>query len=176
MPSESSYYDRPRNELIDGSAIFQTYEDRKSETEVAQLLAEAWACNVRSFGALAVVDWYAERHGRLIGILELKTRSHPHAKYPTVFLNVRKWFALTMGSMGMRVPAIYVVRFDDGVRWVPLTGIDPSRHRMAGCAHIVKNDNDIEPVIDIPIEKFALVAARQHPSGTSSDDDLQARA
>jgi len=158
--SEPAYYDRQNVVHIDGTPIFQTREDQANEADVAALVSGHWDCRVRSFGALAPVDWYAERHGRLIGVLELKSRHHRREKYPGVFLNVRKWLALTMASMGLRVPAVFVVRFDDGVWWVPLTEVDASQHRIAGCSRIVKSVNDIEPVIYVHNEKFRELKSR----------------
>jgi hypothetical protein len=153
-----TYADRQNVVYLDGTRIFQTAEDRRNEEEIAALVAEAWKCRVAYFGALSPIDWYAERFGRMVGLLELKGRTHASHHFATVFLNVRKWLALTIGSMGMNCPAVFVVRFTDQVRWIPLTSIDAAKHRIAGCAHIVKNQNDIEPVIEVPIRNMRRLA------------------
>lgn len=150
--SATSYYDREATAHLDGSPIFKTAADEASEQAVAEMLERAWGCTLRSFGRLSVIDWYAERHGRLVGLAELKSRSHPAGKYPTVFLNVRKWLALMLGSTGLGVPALFVVRFEDGVRWLPVADVDASRQRVGGCRRQVKSRSDVEPVIEVPIE------------------------
>jgi hypothetical protein len=153
-----SYYDREQITYLDGSKIFQTKEDRDNEREVADILARAWDCEIRPFGALAAVDWFAVKRGRTVGVLELKSRSHESSKYPTSFLNVRKWMALTMTSFGLGCPGFFVLRLHDGVFWAPLSQIDATNNRIAGTAHIVKSHNDIEPQIEVPMSLFRRVA------------------
>jgi hypothetical protein len=149
---KATYYDRQADPLPDGTFGFTSAMDRQHEREVSELISRVWKCELRPFGPLCAVDWYAIRDGRLAAILELKSRSHDSGKYPTVFLNVRKWFALYMGSIGLNVPAFFVVRFQDGVRWISLAEIDARQHQMGGCRKIVKSHTDIEPIIHIPVE------------------------
>lgn len=146
-----SYYSRARVAHVDGTNVFQTPEDARNEREVADLLAAAWRCEVSPFGALCPVDWYAQRHGRLVGVMELKARPHASTKYPTVYLNVRKWLALSMASLGLGCPAVFVVRLTDGVFWTPLAMVEPSGCRVAGCMSIVKSRSDIEPIIEVRV-------------------------
>jgi hypothetical protein len=149
-----TYYERSNVVHIDGSHIFRTQEDRDIEREVASQIEAAWRCQMHEFGALSPVDWYAVRMNRMIGVAELKARSHPFGSYPTVFLNVRKWLALSLASLGMGVPAVFVVKFSDSVYWIALAQIDPRQFRIAGCSRLVKAKNDIEPVIEVPISQF----------------------
>lgn len=147
----STYYDRRSTRNTDGTPLFQTTTDRENEAMVAAVLSSAWDCEIRSFGRLAPLDWYAVKDGRMSGVLELKSRSHASTDHPTVFLNVRKWLALALAEVGMGVPAIFVVRFTDGIRWVALSGVDATDHKIAGTVKRVKSDSDIEPVIDVPV-------------------------
>ena len=147
----SSYYDRTTTQFVDGSPIFHTPEDEQRQSSVAQELETAWGCNVKSFGRLAPVDWFFERDGRLIGVGELKVRQHEAGRYPTVFLNVRKWLALNLAQGGLGVPAIFVARFNDGTRWTRVSEIDASQVRIGGLTRQVKSRNDIEPVIEVPV-------------------------
>src|SRR4051812_47677982 len=119
-----SYYERSAIQHLDGTAIFQTPADKRNESEVASLIGGAWGCELHQFGALSPIDWYAVRDGRMIGLLELKSRAHESDRYPTVFLNVRKWLALNIGAIGLGVPAIFVAKFLDGTKWIPLSEVD----------------------------------------------------
>lgn len=147
----ATYYQRGGATHVDGTEIFQTEEDRSAEAAVAKVLEAAWRCRIASFGLLSPVDWYAERDGRLVGVLELKSRSHEAGKFETVWLNVRKWLALQLASVGLNCPAIFVVQFLDGIWWVPLREIEAGQPRVLGCTRIVKSVNDQEPVIDVPV-------------------------
>jgi hypothetical protein len=121
---------------------------------------------------LAPVDWYALRHARIVGVAELKSRTHSSFQYPTVFLNVRKWLALQIASIGMGVPGLFVVRFTDGIAWIPIADIDPRRMILGGCSRVVKAESDIEPVIEVLIATMKLLnldlARRQDRTTTSS--------
>jgi hypothetical protein len=157
-----TYYERKPTVHLDGTPVFQNAEDGAAEQSIATALEQRWSCNIRSFGALSPVDWYAERYGRLVGVLELKARTHAHRTHATVFLNVRKWLALSLASVGLGCPALFVVRFTDRICWTRLHEIDTSRHRIGGCLRIVKSVNDIEPIIEVSVASMhvlGLVAA-----------------
>lgn len=152
--TKPSYYSRENVTHLDGTQIFQTSQDRDSESVVASQIQQQWDCQLFRFGALAPIDWYSKRLDRLVGVLELKSRSHESTKYPPVFLNVRKWLALTLASTGLGVPAIFVVRFTDGIQWIPVNEVEASRVRIGGCSRRVKSDNDVEPVIEVAVNKL----------------------
>jgi hypothetical protein len=155
----TTYYSRTQSIHTDGTPILKTADDERIETETAALLGAAWSCELRSFGKLAPLDWFAVRHGRLVSVLELKSRSHASDTYPTVFLNVRKWLALTLASTGLGVPALFVARFTDGVRWVNVAEVDASRVRMGGCRRHFASRADIEPVIEVAVAGMRMLLA-----------------
>jgi len=152
----SSYYERQiRLDPMDGTPTVQTEDDLAAERRIKTLLEERWDCECRPFGNYCPLDWFAIRNERMIGVVEMKHRSHPHDAYPTVFLNVRKWVALRLASVGLGVPDIYVVEFSDGeVRWVRVGLVDASRVEVSGCLRKVKAYNDIEPVIHVPLDQM----------------------
>src|SRR5215211_1882426 len=141
-------------EHVDGTLIFQSALDRKNEEEVAALLGKAWNCQVNSFGALSPIDWLAIRNGRPTAVLELKSRTHASDKYPTVYLNVRKWLALSLASIGMGIPALFVVKFIDAVMWISIAEVDARITRMAGWPTTEKAKNDIEPIIQVYVDQM----------------------
>jgi hypothetical protein len=145
-----TYYERTAGTNGDGTPIFASAADRFGQAEVAELLARQWGCEVRLFGPLCPIDYYALRNGRLAAVIEYKGRSHAFAKHPTVFLNVRKWLALMLAETGLGVPAVFVVRFTDGLWWVRVARINASAVALGGCAGQVKSHTDVEPVIHVP--------------------------
>lgn len=157
----SEYRDRTGSTHLDGTPIFATVGDTRNEDEVASILSAEWKCEVNRFGMLAPVDWYSTRHGRLVGILELKSRAHDYGKFPTVFLNVRKWLALVLASQGLGVPAIFVVRFTDTLCWCPVQEINPGINKIGGCGARMKSSSDVEPVIEVPVGLLRPVGARK---------------
>lgn len=151
------YYTRTATRNTDSSPLFAVGLDKANEAETCKILSELWKCQIHPFGRLCPVDFYAVRDGRLVGVLELKSRTHPSTQYPTVFLNCRKWLALILAQTGLGCPAVFVVRFTDGLRYAPLAAIDASRIRIGGTAQIVKSSTDIEPVIEVPVCKMKKI-------------------
>lgn len=153
MSTSPSYRDRKSIRHLDGTTIFKNGEDERNEREVAKLIESAWKCNLHSWGTLTPVDWWAERDGRIVGYLELKARCHESNKYPTVFLNLRKWLSLLLLQQTGH-PSFFVVRFLDGVYWISINQVDPLKVKIGGCKRIVESRNDVEPMIEIPISSM----------------------
>lgn len=147
----TDYYDRQGSEGPDGLPVFAADRDKSNESEVAQMIGAAWGCEVRPYGMLSPVDWYAIRDGHVVANLELKSRTHDSQKYPTVMLNIRKWLALGLIQIGMGCPSIYVARLTDGVWWIRYDDIPTHDMRIGGASRIVKSKTDIEPIFYIPI-------------------------
>lgn len=149
------YTDRAITMNSDGSPLSALELDKAREEKTRIAVEAAWSCQLHSFGHLCPIDWWAEQDGRMVGVLELKSRNHEIDTYPTVVLNVRKWIALSMASLGLAVPAIAAFRFlDESVRWIKLTQVDATRHRIMTSGQRWQTENDREPVIDIPIDRL----------------------
>lgn len=158
----SSYYERKPNINSDGAPGYTAPEDIVNEDALKARIEKAWSCELHRFGKLCAIDFYALRHNRMVGLVEVKFRDHPMDQYPTVFLNVRKWLALMLGQQGLGVPATFVVGWPDGnARYLPISDIDTSDIRMAGAARLVKSHSDIEPIIFVRLEDM-----RQLPGET----------
>lgn len=157
----SNYYTRVSTLNSDGTPIFATAADNDSQADTAFIIERAFGpgLSLKPFGHLCPIDYYAERDGRMSAVIEIKSRSHDSGAYPTVFLNVRKWLALTMASVGLGVPAFFVVRFTDRVMYVDLAGIDASSNRIGGTSRIVKSKTDREPVVEVPVSSMREVSA-----------------
>ena len=134
--------------------IFTTPRDTANELEVAAALERVWNCQIYAFGPMTPLDFYALRDGCLAAVLECKTRSHASDLYPTVFLSVRKWLALTLAEAGLGVPGVFVVRFVDGIRWVHVHDVDGSAVTMAGTRSDVIGRAGVEPVVLVPIDRM----------------------
>ncbi len=150
----AEYYDRVAATNTDGTPIFATSVDRQSEKEVAAILEKQWRVSLHKYPEICQIDWYASRDERLVALLELKSRSHALRDFPTVFLNFRKWIALTMGTIGMGVPSFFVARFTDGIRWIDIANVDARKHRIGGCRTQVKSSTDREIVIEVPLTEM----------------------
>jgi hypothetical protein len=145
------YADRTAAVNDDGTPLFASDYDQANEERVRIAVEAAWGCKLHPFGRLCPIDFYALRHGRMVGLVEVKARSHPSDRFETVFLNVRKWLALLMGETGLGVPAVFVASFTDAMRFIPVGEVDGRRLKIGGASRIVKSRSDIEPVIEVPV-------------------------
>jgi hypothetical protein len=84
---------------------YRTAADAEAERLAADRLGELMQCEVHAFPPLTPIDWYACRHDALVAYLEVKTRSHRHDAFGTVYLSVRKWLALELAELAQGVPS-----------------------------------------------------------------------
>jgi hypothetical protein len=154
-----SYYLRASGTASDGSPTFATAGDTANEALAQSRIESAWKCELHRFAELSPIDWYATRHGRVVAFVELKSRSHPVGKFPTVFLNLRKWTSLMLAQVGHGAPALFAVQWTNALRWVPVASIDASKMTIGGTMRVVKSRGDIEPVILVPVETMREVPA-----------------
>jgi hypothetical protein len=163
MNEPSSDFDRLNLVHLDGTRIFHTRADTETEDAIAEEIARHWNCTLNRFAPLCPIDWYAERNGRLVGLAELKNRTHASHTYPTVFLSVRKWLALSLGSMGLDCPALFIANFTNGVRWINVADIDARAIRICGAsrnrAKMMADGSAIEPIIEVPIASLKILNA-----------------
>lgn len=132
--------------------IYQTPEQKVTERAIATWFAECCRCAAVELPALSPIDWYFEREGRIVALVEIKGKNHPHDRWPDVMIDFAKLHALTWAAAAFSVPAYYVVQFSDGVFVVDAATLPGLPTKVCG-----RNDratNDRHPVILIPKEWF----------------------
>lgn len=134
----------------------ETEKDIQSELAAQEILKVRWNCTFRKFGDFSAIDWSMHRDGRLVAVAEFKRRYRDQLEFDTVYLNLQKWMALTFVSIGLEVPAYYIVHFNDGIGYVQVDKIDASKHRVCG-REDRERESDIQPVISIKTDQFKMV-------------------
>lgn len=160
-----SYYERATKRHTDGSPVWDTEEDARNESEAQKIIEAKWQCELHRFGQMAALDWFATRHGRMMALIELKSRTHASDHYPTVFLNVRKWLALMLGEAGLGCTGLFLVKFTDGLFWIPVAQVDGTKHKVGGLKLIKKAVSDIEPVIEVPVASMKRIENANQENG-----------
>lgn len=134
-----------------------TDEDMRGEREVAQELERVSGWKVHYFGKYNPVDFYAEKDGRVIAVLELKRRNITSRQHETIFLSVRKMLALQLAGIGLNVKPLFVVRFIDGLFVLKVNDFIPTQPVIAG-----RTDRgystDQEPIYRVPIRLMNRVS------------------
>lgn len=137
--------------------IQQTARDVANAEAVRLELEDAWDCRIYPFPPMTPVDFYVERAGALEAVLELKCRKVPVDAYPTTFLTVRKWLALTMTEAALDRPALFVVRWTDALRWIDVRAIDARDVVIVGDRGVVEHGRNLEPTIRVPVDGMVRV-------------------
>lgn len=139
------------NRVFDNGVSYNKQDAAKEEKAVG-LLESVWDCRIERFGGFFnPIDFYAYRHDRMVAFIEFKQRSHVAGKYPTVFLNVRKYLHLVTASHSFFIPSMFVVGFSDCYRYIDVSKVNATNQRIGGCNRRYKGQSDIEPVIEVPV-------------------------
>lgn len=154
MSDDDDYYNKVPTRNSDGTPIFCSEHDKARELEVAEFIQDKWKCDMRWWGNLFPIDYYALRDGRMAACIEIKSRTHASSKYPDVYLNARKWLALMLIEVGMGCPAFFVCQFSDRIMWIRAAWIDARRMSIAGRRRRLGPATDIAPMIHIPIDEM----------------------
>lgn len=132
-----------------------------AEREVMTRLERAWGCSLHKFaGRWTPIDCYAVNQDTMVALVEIKSRP---AYRDMVFLNVRKWTALSMAELGLGVPAYFAYLMGGlggQLFYIPIKRIDPRRVRMGG-TNIVTRSTDWEPCIEVFTQEMTEVPHAQ---------------
>lgn len=145
----------------------QTAEDRERERAVFAAVGACWGLTACQYaGEANPIDGYLADGDRVVALVEVKCRDVLEDTYPTVYLSVRKWLALLLGSMQGGVLPLFVVRFDDGaIRWLDVRTLPPGMPMLVRGRRDRGYENDREPVLEVPIPPMAPLD--RHPDTMS---------
>lgn len=144
--------------------IYETDEDVARQERMIKRFCEHFSYDYAPFPPKHKVDYAILKPQRIkghwykvvAGMVEVKTRSFPHKKYPTMMVNVGKvLYAKQFVDIGIKV--VLLVGWTDAVGFISLTA--DSFAAMGG-----RNDrgdpNDEDVMIHFPIEDFTMIAHR----------------
>jgi hypothetical protein len=143
----------------------ETEAHRATQNYTARLIEKFWNCKVYTYPGLHPIDWYAVRDGKLVANMEFKRRHQDYDDYinagpdkriktPTMLLSYHKWLSLYMAAIASRVPGFFVAGLNDCLVYINVFDVRPHELRIdprGGRTRDKRRDNDIEPVIHVPI-------------------------
>lgn len=127
------------------------------EDRVSEILAERWKCQVRPSPRFAHYDLELDRNGRMVAIVEVKTRRCRSDKYETTYITLDKWYRLFDLSRALEIPAFYVVNFTDEIRFIDATRIDPRNFETCGRTDRPYMRHDISTKILVPVVDMGTI-------------------
>jgi len=153
------YLDAAPGIHTDGTYVRTTEAAQNAEDGVCRAIERITGATVHHFGSLAPVDAYASKDGRVVAWFEIKVRSHESTRYKHVFLSARKWWHLLTADALQGVPAYFVVRFTDSIRYIRVTNVDPENMKVVKANRAYQSRNDREVVMLVPVEKMRRLGA-----------------
>lgn len=137
------------------TALDQDLKDGiRGEAVVAEVLADAWRCEVRETPLRAFYDLELDRNGRTVAIVEVKTRRFEAERYAETYLPLEKWYRLVDISRALEVAGIFVANFTDEIRFIDVLKIDARRHEVCGRTDRPYMRHDISTKILVPVAEM----------------------
>jgi hypothetical protein len=145
-------------QFLSGTSQLTPPADVAREDACADELAALWGCTVHRFPPLTAVDYYAERDGRVVGVIEIKTHPHPSTLHSRCYIDAHKLLALDLAALSFGVPAILIKRFTDGMFSIRVGDIDRATPvRVMGRQD--RGRDERHPAVAIPVVSMHLVGA-----------------
>jgi hypothetical protein len=143
----------------DGGFGHSDETDRNNEQIIARKIEAAWGYKLSRYPSKHPIDFWAEKDGLLVAHFEVKMRTHPSNKYPSVFLNSRKYHNLNLSYTMTGTPSYFVVGFSDGrVGYIAIQDVIPGPDiRVIDAPRKYGNQFDREPVQDVPIAALTFL-------------------
>ena len=127
--------------------------DFQSEDNAKEIIAHRWHCQVADLGDFGDIDWVIYRDNRIVAIAEFKRLYRSSERWPNIYFNLKKWLPLMLVGAGLKVPAYFIVQFDDKISYIDVADVDASKHEVNG-----RNDrgrsSDLQPTILIPVDQM----------------------
>jgi hypothetical protein len=132
--------------------MYETSESLKNENEVASRISSAWNTKLNKLPIKYRVDYAAERNGKIVAWIEVKTRKYNMNDFDSFMLSLDKYNAsVQLGSI-TNLPVTLVVRWKDKIGYADLLH----------CRGVIKmggrkdrgDPQDIQPAAYIPIDDF----------------------
>lgn len=138
------------------SKLYHDPADKAAERTIAAQLARKWHCEISEFPALSPIDWFLHRGPKLCALAEVKQKRRAFEQYPSVHLDVLKYWPLLSGGVAFGVPSFYVVQCTDGLYCAQVQALVGFPVSVIGRRDRL-DPLDVEPCIAIPLRMFKAI-------------------
>jgi len=133
--------------------IYETQIDLDNEKSIRKTIETACGMHLRKMSIKYSLDFIGFRNGKAVAVIEVKKRHNRYSKYKTVILSLAKWNRGVEFHRVNDLKFIFCVQFDDGYFFYEYQNDDKFNVEIGG-RRDRNDDQDIEPVIHIPIVRM----------------------
>lgn len=135
--------------------IYETSRDRDAERQIAETIAQKYNAKAIKAKRLYGLDWFFERDGYVVGMVEIKVRNYTRNHFETYMISADKVARIRMLSSVTGVPAFLFVSWRDGIGYINLS--DEPDYNAIGGRRDRGDDQDVEVVLHYLIQRFVTV-------------------
>jgi hypothetical protein len=138
--------------------LYENDASRTAEQRIAQIVSDKWKCSLIKLPRSYVLDYVAERNGKLTCWVEIKQRNFKFGEYVDYTISLHKYMDMLTYVEKTGLPALLVVEFSDGLIYWHLA----TRPCVVGIGgRTDRNDpQDVEPVARIAWAEFKELMGR----------------
>jgi len=125
--------------------------DFQAEDDAKEFIGAKWKCEVRDMGDFGDIDWMLYRDNRIVAIAEFKRLYRESGEWPNVRINLKKWLPLMFVGIGLKVPAYFIVQFNDRICYIDVQIVDATKHEVNGRKDRGRG-SDLQPAILVPVK------------------------
>lgn len=135
--------------------IHETDEDRRRQLAMVKMLfgsrpGYSWIEMPR----LYVIDFEVLKDGRMVGVVECKSKTARYGEHSNYLFDVSKWRGVRGAAVERGVPAIVAVQFNDRLAWFRIDCDDPGYSVLTTGRRDRGDPGDQEPAYRVPWSAF----------------------
>lgn len=138
-----------------GRPIYETSRDMDAEREIAETIAQKYNATAIKARRLYGLDWFFERDGYVVGMVEIKVRNYYRNDFTTYMISADKVARIRLLAGVTGVPAFLFVSWKDGIGYINLC--DEPDYNAIGGRRDRGDDQDVEVMLHYLIDRFVVV-------------------
>lgn len=138
-----------------GRPIYETSRDMDAEREIAETIAQKYNATAIKAMRLYGLDWFFERDGYVVGMVEIKVRNYYRNDFTTYMISADKVARIRLLAGVTGVPAFLFVSWKDGIGYINLC--DEPDYNAIGGRRDRGDDQDVEVMLHYLIDRFVVV-------------------
>jgi hypothetical protein len=144
---------------------YETDGHLEDEEKTIEVIETCWGVIAKKTPKYYKIDYaICDMSNEIVGWIEIRGKTFPRSQYATFYTSLEKYMSICRFQYATGKPAYLVVKWTDGIFIYRVSPRDPSTRKVTiGGRTVVSrgDDQDIEPVIHIPVNEFTPIGSTQ---------------